>query len=473
VHLFVDSNPAITLTANRLKEYLSKTRVVCHNIDSDRPDDYESAYFQIRLAATQVLQELEDEATPDIWINLSSGFPSWQTLWFLLVHSGQIPGKLIHVRQKRDVDTYGVSPIAEVKIPLANFPRIEAAYGPQYLETAVRLQERLGSLSKEELQKIAADVGMIFQSAAVADLIRNALAVALSPWPVLLLGETGVGKEGIAQLIHRHSLRNSGPFIAVNCGALTGSLLQSELFGHESGAYTGATTSREGLLRKANGGTIFLDEIGNAAPATQASLLRFMEQGEIPVLGKDGVEKVDVRIIAATNRDLDAAMDEQLFMPDLFYRFTHLVHVPPITDRAEDIPFLVRHFVKQASAELNREYSCDDSFVEALQTHSWRGHVRNLRNTVLDSATRKTNGCVLSGDDVVAPIFPSRKEQPLEIPPGFDLDGHLSDLKERYIAKALELGGSQAAAERLLGYGQSALSKRKNRKAGTKGAKRS
>jgi two-component system, NtrC family, response regulator HydG len=224
--------------------------------------------------------------------------------------------------------------------------------------------------------------GLIGNSGAmhrVKELIQRAGAAAGT---VLITGETGTGKELAARAIHKGSPRASRGFVAVNCAALTESLLENELFGHARGAFTGAGTARAGLIEHASGGTLFLDEIGTMAPAVQAKLLRAVEAGEVRRIGENDTRQVDVRFVAATNIDLEAAVDAGQFRSDLFYRLNlHRVHLPPLRERQEDIRLLIEHFVARDGAAAGVE-GCTDEALSALLAYPYPGNVRELEHLV-------------------------------------------------------------------------------------------
>jgi two-component system nitrogen regulation response regulator NtrX len=201
---------------------------------------------------------------------------------------------------------------------------------------------------------------------------------------VLIWGESGVGKELVARAVHRESLRRDGPFVQVNCAAIPDDLIESELFGHEKGSFTGATDRQIGKFEQADKGTIFLDEIGDMSLKTQAKVLRVLQEGELERLGSNRLLKVDVRVIAATNKDLEQEIGKGAFREDLFYRLNVVpIWVPPLRERREDIPVLVRHFADVFSRENNfRRKTFTAAAMERLQQHGWRGNIRELRNTV-------------------------------------------------------------------------------------------
>ncbi len=201
---------------------------------------------------------------------------------------------------------------------------------------------------------------------------------------VLITGESGVGKELVARAIHRNSLRARERFIQVNCAAIPDDLIESELFGHEKGSFTGATEKQVGKFEQADRGTIFLDEVGDMSLKTQAKVLRVLQEGEVERLGSSRTIKVDVRVIAATNKDLEQEVEKGNFREDLYFRLNVIpIQVPPLRERTEDIPTLVRHFLDLLARENNvRPKRITEAALTGLQRHRWRGNIRELRNTI-------------------------------------------------------------------------------------------
>ena len=201
---------------------------------------------------------------------------------------------------------------------------------------------------------------------------------------MLITGESGVGKELVARAIHRNSLRSRERFVQVNCAAIPEELIESELFGHEKGSFTGATEKQIGKFEQADKGTIFLDEVGDMSLKTQAKVLRVLQEGEVERLGSARTIKVDVRVIAATNKNLEEEIEKGSFREDLYFRLAVIpIHVPPLRERPEDIPLLVRHFVDLFSRENNlRPKRITPAALDALQRYRWQGNIRELRNTV-------------------------------------------------------------------------------------------
>ena len=240
---------------------------------------------------------------------------------------------------------------------------------------------------------------IVGQSSILKSVLEEVNLVAPTDATVLILGETGTGKELIARAIHERSNRASRPFIRVNCAAIPPSLIASELFGHERGAFTGALQRRLGRFEAANGGTIFLDEIGELPMETQVALLRVLQEREFERVGSSVPISVDVRIIAATNRDLKAAVAAGTFRPDMFYRLNVFpIHVPALRERLDDIPALVEHFVERFARKSGKTFNVIRmNTMEALQAHDWPGNIRELQN-VIERAVILCEGDIFSVD---------------------------------------------------------------------------
>ena len=283
---------------------------------------------------------------------------------------------------------------------------------------------------------------------------------------VLVQGESGTGKELVAKAIHASSGRVDAPFIAINCGNIPSDLLESELFGHARGAYTGATSAKKGLFEAADGGTLFLDEVSAISPEIQVKLLRVIQEREFRRLGSLENIQVDVRIIAATNTDLQAAVRQGTFRDDLFYRLNVIViKIPPLRDRAEDIPLLARHFIKKYGEENQREgLVLEPSALKILMEYSWPGNVRELENVMERSV-------VLSqGNSITPDLFPSNLITPYPetsntlIENGTSLKERVGNFEKSIIMAALEkTGWNQKKAAQLLSVNATTLSEKLKR----------
>ena len=235
------------------------------------------------------------------------------------------------------------------------------------------------------------------ESAAVGRVIEQVEQVASSRFAVLIQGETGTGKELVARALHDHGQWEEAPFLAIDCGAIPDTLVQAELFGYERGAFTGAETRREGLFQLANGGTLFLDEVANLSLATQAALLRVLEEREVRPIGGTKAVSIDLWVIAATNVDLATAVTRGQFREDLYYRLSECtITLPSLRERPEDIPHLAHRFLLDAAAQLHRPVEhVSDAAIELLRRHRWSGNVRELRNVIRQAALRSTGGTIL------------------------------------------------------------------------------
>jgi DNA-binding NtrC family response regulator len=251
-------------------------------------------------------------------------------------------------------------------------------------EHVVAKRERELNLLRERVAQMAARKHFVAGSASMQQVLEFAARVAPLDTTVLVQGESGTGKEFIVRLIHDQSSRASGPFISVNCAALTETLLESELFGHVRGAFTGAVRDKPGLFEVANGGTLFLDEIGEVAPTVQAKLLRALQEREIRRVGGERNLKVNARVVAATNRDLRTAVEAGSFREDLFFRLSaFVIEVPPLRERREDIPVLVHDFVGRASAQMKKDVDAVSAgAMNALMSYHWPGNVRELEHAI-------------------------------------------------------------------------------------------
>ena len=274
---------------------------------------------------------------------------------------------------------------------------------------------------------------IVGQSAALKAVLQEVSLVAPTDTTVLILGETGTGKELIAQALHRRSARSRRPFIRVNCAAIPPSLLASELFGHEKGAFTGALQRRLGRFEAADGGTIFLDEVGELPMDTQVTLLRVIQEREFERVGSSQPVSVNVRIAAATNRDLTEAVQAGTFRQDLFYRLNVFpIHMPPLRERLDDIPLLIEHFVRLYAAKTGRKFSAiRTNTVAMLQSYPWPGNIRELQN-VIERAVILCESEIFSVDESWLRRLSSRQSMP-----ALPLAATLADREREMIEAAL------------------------------------
>lgn len=299
--------------------------------------------------------------------------------------------------------------------------------------------------------------------------------VAATDSTVLIMGESGTGKELIARYVHGNSRRTANPFIAVNCGAIPPDLLESEMFGHERGAFTGAVGARMGLFQLANGGTIFLDEIAEMSANLQVKLLRVLQEREIRPVGADRTIKVDVRVIAATNRDLATEVEKGRFREDLFYRLQVIpIVIPPLRERRSDIPLLVQHFLEKHNAQRPSQPTriADDAMVH-LWEYDWPGNVRELENLIERMVVLSDDGAIRVESlppNIRSFISDKKIPRPTLTDEGIDLNQAVEEFEYRLIDEALRrTKGNKQAAARLLGLKRTTLVAKLRRKSGVAG----
>ena len=318
-----------------------------------------------------------------------------------------------------------------------------------------RLQEENREL-KRQLRREHGFEGFIGKSPRILEVFETIRKTADSGSTVMITGESGTGKELVARAVHLESARRSGPFVSVNCGAIPETLMESELFGHVKGAFTGAVASTEGLFAAAGGGTLFLDEITEIPHSVQVKLLRATQEREVRRVGDTRDVKVDVRLIAASNRDLSKAMADGVLREDLYYRLNVIpIHMPPLRERLEDIPLLVSHFIARITKDVGKSVKgISPDSLAILERYHWPGNIRELEN-VVERAIVLGSGDLLSPDSLPPHLRMPRDEQAVnvEIPPaGVDLEDTLTRIENRYIRLALERSGwLQVRAAELLG----------------------
>ncbi len=318
-----------------------------------------------------------------------------------------------------------------------------------------RLQEENREL-KRQLRREHGFEGFIGKSPRILEVFETIRKTADSGSTVMITGESGTGKELVARAVHLESARRSGPFVSVNCGAIPETLMESELFGHVKGAFTGAVASTEGLFAAAGGGTLFLDEITEIPHSVQVKLLRATQEREVRRVGDTRDVKVDVRLIAASNRDLSKAMADGVLREDLYYRLNVIpIHMPPLRERLDDIPLLVSHFIARITKDVGKSVKgISPDALAILERYHWPGNIRELEN-VVERAIVLGSGDLLSPDSLPPHLRMPRDEQAVnvEIPPaGVDLEDTLTRIENRYIRLALERSGwLQVRAAELLG----------------------
>lgn len=296
---------------------------------------------------------------------------------------------------------------------------------------ALRSQKRLLS---DEVNRLTGTEGMETANSAMRYLLDKALKVANTEATVLISGESGTGKEVLARLIHQYSPRENGPMVVINCASVPPTLIESELFGHVKGAFTGAVLNRIGRFQAAAGGTLFLDEIGELKVDLQVKLLRVIQEREVEPVGSERREKIDIRIIAATNKDLQEAVAKGEFREDLYYRLSVIpLHIPPLRERKEDIPALIKHFMKKFDALPTMQFS--KKALERMKAYSWPGNIRELQNTVERCIILASDTDIHEADLQLSPCAITDETFGIEIP---DEGLSLHDVEKNLIIKALK-----------------------------------
>jgi DNA-binding NtrC family response regulator len=312
---------------------------------------------------------------------------------------------------------------------------------------------------REELGRRYELDSMVGRSPAMQEIFATVVRVAPTRATVLLCGESGVGKDLIARAIHHYSPRKDRPLVKINCTAIPESLMESELFGYEKGAFTGAAAAKPGKFEQAHTGTVFLDEIGDVPASIQVKLLRVLQEREFERLGSNVTRHIDVRVVAATNADLRAAIEEGAFREDLYYRLNVVpINIPPLRDRKEDIPYLVDHFIRKLGPECGSMVECvTDEALAKLESYHWPGNVRELEN-VIERSLVMCNGKRLDADDIRldATSRPRNHAAPAGafLPEGLTLDEYEQEIIREAMRRA---EGNKSLAARMLGLTRNAL----------------
>jgi len=320
-------------------------------------------------------------------------------------------------------------------------------------EVIARALAQRATLSQAERRDAASEI--LGNAPAIRDALDVLKRVAPTDTTVLITGESGTGKELLARALHYCSLRAHGPFLSVNCAAFPESLLESELFGHVKGSFSGAYTDKKGLVEVCDQGTLFLDEIGDLPPGTQVKLLRILEERRVLPVGGTAPRKVDVRFICATNKELEDEVAAGRFRNDLFYRVNVLpLSLPPLRERKKDIPLLAAHFLAKYARKLGKEVGgFDEEAQDRLMRHDWPGNVRELENTIQRSVTL-ARGSIVDGASLNLPVGRARRPAAeVEVPPeGIDLEEALAEVERAYLAAALrQTRGHLTNSAKLLG----------------------
>ena len=445
--------------ARRLRTYegwlrariASKKRVELKiaRVELTSPTNFEEIYRAVTSTLERELQETDE--WPELVFHLSPGTPAMAAIWVILGKT-RYQAELIQSSKQKGVET--------ASVPFDN------TLSPEFVKDMLRLPDKqLEEFSAGSAGKALKFGDIIYQGAAMNRLISRAKKAAPRSVPILIEGESGTGKELLAGAIHRASTRSGKAFQIVNCGAIPSELIESELFGHVKGAFTGATKDHAGHFEVADGGTLFLDEIGELPLAGQVKLLRALQEGEVRRVGDSRIMRVDVRIIAATNRDLTEEVKAGRFREDLFYRLAVLIlKVPPLRDRDGDLVPLIDGLLKKINDQSERakepgfkrkKISADAK--KLLIQELWRGNIRELENT-LRRAIVWSDGETVSCDDIKEALLPAARvahvdailNRPLD--QGVDLQSLIGTVAEHYLRRAIEAAhGNKSKAAELVG----------------------
>ena len=413
------------------------------------PTDYFAILKELRVNVRKIC---DDTPQANFFISVTSGTPQMHACWILLAACGEIPAYILNVRPSQFVSK-DLPLITEVDLTSKDFPTVRSKV------TEIEILEN----NIPDIETAITQLGIVGDHPLMRKALEMGAALAPSEAPIFLLGETGTGKELFATFVHRLSGRSRDHFVPLNCAAIPKDLVESILFGHKRGAFTGAISEHTGKFDQADSGTLFLDEIGELPVSTQAKLLRVLEDGLVEPLGGKSPHKVNVRIIAATNKDLGRAISDGQFRQDLYYRLNvGEIRIPPLRERRSDIPKIALHILDKVNRSLRKPKRLSTAALRRLQNHSWPGNVRDLEN-VIERSARLLRQEVLDEDDLMI-SEPVSYADPLAALPepskNFSLEQYITSARKQLVLRAIELSsGNKSEAGRLLGISPQAIHK--------------
>ena len=413
------------------------------------PTDYFAILKELRVNVRKIC---DDTPQANFFISVTSGTPQMHACWILLAACGEIPAYILNVRPSQFVSK-DLPLITEVDLTSKDFPTVRSKV------TEIEILED----NIPDIETAITQLGIVGDHPLMSRALEMGAALAPSEAPIFLLGETGTGKELFATFVHRLSGRSRDHFVPLNCAAIPKDLVESILFGHKKGAFTGAISEQTGKFDQADSGTLFLDEIGELPVSTQAKLLRVLEDGLVEPLGDKRPHKVNVRTIAATNKDLGRAISNGQFRQDLYYRLNvGEIRVPPLRERRSDIPKIALHILDKINRSLRKPKRLSTDALRRLQNHSWPGNVRDLEN-VIERSARLLRQEALHEDDLMI-SEPVTYADPLAALPepskNFSLEQYITSARKQLVLRAIELSsGNKSEASRLLGISPQAIHK--------------
>jgi len=446
VYLFTTPNTAeiSQQTKQELEKRSKILNVVICEVPLADPTNYLGILKQLRLHFRKIRKQ-HDGA--EYYICVSSGTPHMHASWLMLAASGEIPARILQTRaskfarerQSRVTEIDFTNPQFPQIMPFGNFAEIDG---------------------DQDFDSICSELGIVGDHEQFVRELKKAYILSQYDSAVLLLGETGVGKEVFARLIHTASARAAKPFVTVNCAALSETLIESQLFGHRKGAFTGADRDHRGCFEEANGGTLFLDEVGEMPVSSQAKLLRVLQYGKIQRLGDSRESAVNVRVVAATNINVREAIEAKRFREDLYFRLQTAISIPPLRSRRSDIPKLAHHILERWNAKHQKQRRLSQEAVIVLMRHPWKGNIRELEGVMIRSAQLSCGKVIepkdLLFDELLGSGYGDSLPEPHE---GFELNTYLTNTRERLIERAVHLSeGNRTKAAALLGITPQAVS---------------
>jgi DNA-binding NtrC family response regulator len=442
-----ERNTKATITA--LNAAQPRLEIEHHHLQLDDPTDYLAILKVLRDRVTKIVDET---AGAEYFVSVTSGTPQMHACWLLLAAGGEIPAHILNIRPQRFI-TKDRPLVSELDLSRPEIPAVRAHVGGS----------DAGEESAPDFEIAIRELGIVGDHPAMRRALEVAAILAPTDRPILILGETGTGKDILARFIHHLSGRPREKFVALNCGAIPTELVESILFGHKKGSFSGATVDQEGKFVLADGGTLFLDEIGELPLSAQVKLLRVLQDGLVETIGAKKARRVDVRVVAATNQNIARAIKRGGFREDLYFRLNvGEIILPPLRERRSDIPKIALHVLDQVNKKLKRPKRLSQEALARLQNQRWAGNVRDLQNA-LERSLLLSKKDVIDADDLLI-TEPGRGSDPLTALPeprhGFSMDEYLSSARKQLLLRALELAkNNQSEAARLLGVSPQAVSK--------------